>query len=72
MPHKARTVPQDETFTGGLGLVPLDPESNFILLAQLAPARDQARWKALLAPVLAPLPCRVIQSTSAEAPGLLA
>ena len=72
MPQKDLTVTQDETFTGGLCLVAMDPESNFILLEQLAQARDQASWHELMAPALAQLKCRVIQSTSDEAPGLLA
>src|SRR6266481_999294 len=66
------TVTQDETFTGGLCLITMDPESNFIILEQLAQARDQASWNAGMAPALAQLHCRVIQSTSDEAPGLLA
>jgi hypothetical protein len=72
MPRKDITVTQDETFTGGLCLVTMDPESNFILLEQLAQARDQVMWNALMAPTLEQLNCRVIQSTSDEAPGLLA
>src|SRR6266581_466838 len=72
MPHKDITVTQDETFTGGLCLVTMDPDSNFILLEQLAQARDQTSWNALMAPALAPRNCQVIQSTSDEAPGLLA
>src|SRR6266446_4676611 len=72
MPRKAITVTQDETFTGGLCLITMDPESNFIILEQLAQARDQASWNELMAPALAPLNCQVIQSTSDEAPGLLA
>src|SRR5215475_10501714 len=44
MPHKDLTVTQDETFTGGLCLITMDPESNFIILEQLAQARDQASW----------------------------
>jgi hypothetical protein len=72
MPHKDLTVTQDETFTGGLCLITMDPESNFILLEQLAQARDQITWDKLMAPALAQLNCRVIQSTSDEAPGLLA
>jgi hypothetical protein len=72
MPRKAITVTQDETFTGGLCLVTMDPESNFILLEQLAQSRDQVMWNALMAPALAQLNCEVIQSTSDEAPGLLA
>src|SRR5262252_4669948 len=72
MPHKDLTVTQDETFTGGLCLITMDPESNFIILEQLAQARDQTTWNDLMAPALAQLKCRVIQSTSDEAPGLLA
>jgi Family of unknown function (DUF6399) len=72
MPHKDLTVTQDETFTGGLCLITMDPESNFIILEQLAQARDQASWHEHMVPALAQLNCRVIQSTSDEAPGLLA
>jgi hypothetical protein len=72
LPHKDLTVTQDETFTGGLCLITMDPESNFIILEQLAQARDQTTWDALMAPALAQRNCRVIQSTSDEAPGLLA
>jgi DNA-binding XRE family transcriptional regulator len=72
MPRKDITVTQDETFTGGLCLVGSEPVSNFILLEQLAQRRDQAAWNALMAPALAQLNCHVIQSTSDEAPGLLA
>ena len=72
MPAKAITMTQDETFTGGLCLVGIEPVSNYILLEQAAPARDQDTWKALMEPALAGLNCQVIQSTSDEAPGLLA
>jgi hypothetical protein len=72
MPPKAITVTQDETFTGGLCLVTMDPESNFIILEQLAQTRDQASWNACMAPALAQLNCQGIQATSDEAPGLLA
>src|SRR5215467_859601 len=64
MPPKDLTVTQDETFTGGLCLLTMDPESNFILLEQLAQARDHTTWYDLMAPALAQLNCRVIQSTS--------
>ena len=72
MPQKDLTVTQDETFTGGLCLITMDPESNFIILEQLAQARDQTSWNAWMEPALAQCNCRVIQSTSDEAPGLLA
>src|SRR5262245_13501621 len=72
MPHKDLTVTQDETFTDGLCIITMDPESNLILVEQLAQARDQVSWNAWMTPALAKLHCRVIQSTSDEAPGLLA
>jgi hypothetical protein len=72
MPHKDLTVPQDETFTGGLCLITMAPERHCILVEQLAQARDHTTWDDLMAPALAPLNCRVIPSTSDEAPGLLA
>ena len=72
MPPKDITVTQDETFTGGLCLITMDPESNFIILEQAAQARDQSSWNEHMEPALAPLNCRVIQSTSDEASGLLA
>jgi hypothetical protein len=50
----------------------MDPVSNSIFLEQEAHARDQDTWQALLAQALSGLNCRVIQSTSDEAPGLLA
>jgi Family of unknown function (DUF6399) len=72
MPPKEITATQDETFTGGLCLVAIEPVSNYILLEHTAEARDQDTWQALMAPALAELNCRVIQATSDEAPGLLA
>ncbi len=72
MPQKDITLTKDETFTGGLCLVGMEPVSNFIILEQLAQARDQTTWNHLMAPALAQLNCRVIQSTSDEAPGLFA
>jgi uncharacterized protein DUF6399 len=72
MPAKEITMTQDETCTGGLCLVGIEPVSNYIVLEQLAAARDQDTWHALMAPALAGLNCRVMQSTSDEAPGLLA
>ena len=72
MPRKAITFTQDETLTGGLCLVGSEPVSHFLLLEQLALARDHTTWKARLAPALAARNCQGMQSTSAEAPGLLA
>ena len=72
MPQKDITVTQDETFTGGLCLITMDPDSNFIILEQTAQSRDQTSWNASMEAALARLNCRVIQSTSDEASGLLA
>src|SRR5262245_15086140 len=72
MPRTTITMTQDETFTGGLCLVATEPVSNFIILEQLAQVRDQDVWNALMAPALQQLNCEVMQSTSDEAPGLLA
>jgi hypothetical protein len=72
MPARDITLTQDETFTGGLCLVGVEPVSNSILLEQAAQARDHDTWQAYMEPVLAGLKCQVIQSTSDEAPGLLA
>jgi hypothetical protein len=72
MPAKAITMTQDETFTGGLCLVGIEPVSNYIVLEQAAQARDQDTWNVLMEQALAGLNCQVIQSTSDEAPGLLA
>src|SRR5438128_6738495 len=72
MPAKAITLAKDETFTGGLCLVATEPVSNSIILEQAAHARDQDTWHVLMEQALAGLNCQVIQSTSDEAPGLLA
>lgn len=72
MPRKDITMTQDETFTGGLCLVGIEPMSNYIVLEHTAPARDHDTWHAYMEPALAAVNCRVIQSTSDEAPGLLA
>src|SRR5256886_17223688 len=72
MPHKDITLTQDETYTGGLCLIGIAPVSNYILLEQAALARDQDTWNALMEQALVGLNCTVVQSTSDEAPGLLA
>jgi Family of unknown function (DUF6399) len=72
MPAKAITLAKDETCTGGLCLVAIEPKSNSIVLEQESHARDQDTWQALMAQALADLNCQVMQSTSDEAPGLLA
>ena len=72
MPAKDITLAKDETFTGGLCLVAAEPKSNYIVLEQAAQGRDQDTWNTLMEKALAGLNCQVIQSTSDEAPGLLA
>src|SRR5215471_8065148 len=72
MPTKAITLAKDETFTGGLCLVAAEPKSNYIVLEQTAQGRDQDTWNTLMEKALSGLNCQVIQSTSDEAPGLLA
>jgi hypothetical protein len=72
MPPQDISLTQDETFTGGLCLVGMEPVSNYIVLEQTASARDQDTWHILMEQALAGLNCRVMQSTSDEAPGLLA
>jgi hypothetical protein len=72
MPTKAITVAKDATFPGGLCLVAMEPKSNYILLEQAAQGRDQDTWQALMEQALSGLHCQGIQSTSDEAPGLLA
>jgi uncharacterized protein DUF6399/Psq-like protein len=72
MPAKDITLAKDETFTGGLCLVAMEPKSNYIILEQAAQARDQDTWHALMEQALSGLNCHIIQSTSDEAPALLA
>ena len=72
MPAKDLTIAQDETCTGGLCLGGIDPVSNSIVGEQEALARDQDTWHALMDQALAGLHRQVMQSTSDEAPGLLA
>ena len=72
MPPQEITATQEETFTGGLGLVAIAPVRNSLLLEHTAEAREQDTWQALRQPALAGLNCRVLQATSDEAPGLLA
>jgi hypothetical protein len=68
MPPQEITVTQDETCTGGLCLVAIEPVSNDMLLEQPAEARDHDTWRKAMAGALAPLKCQIIQSTSDEAP----
>ncbi len=71
MPSRDITVAQDETFTGGLTLVAIEPESGFILVEESATARDTVAWKAAMDKATAGLSCTIIQSTSDEAKALI-
>jgi hypothetical protein len=53
MPAKAITLTQDETFTGSLCLVVIDPVSHSIFLEQAAQARDQDTWQEVPIPLFA-------------------
>jgi len=72
MPQKDITVAQDETFTGGLTLVAIEPESGFIILEDTSKTRDAAAWKTAMDRASADLKCNIIQSTSDEGTGLVA
>ena len=69
MTPKDITLTQDETRTGGLCLVAIEPVSNYILLEQMAEARDHDTWSELRSSALAPLKCNVIQSTATRRRG---
>jgi hypothetical protein len=72
MPAQAITWAKDATWTGGLCLGAREPKSNDIVLEQEAHAREQDTGQARMEQALADLPCQGLQSTSDEAPGLLA
>lgn len=72
MPDRKITVAQDETFTGGLCLVAIEPESDYILLERRAKARDAATWDTMMKEAMAGLKVEVIQSTSDEGKGVVA
>ena len=64
MPAKDITLAKDETFTGGLCLVAMEPKSNYIVLEQAAQGRDHDTWNTLMEKALSGFNCQVIQSTS--------
>jgi hypothetical protein len=72
MPAQDLPCPQDETWTGGLSLVGMEPVSHSILLEHAACARDHDPWQACMEQALVGRNCRSIQATRDEAPGLLA
>lgn len=72
MPEKEITVCQDETFTGGLCLVAIEPESGFILLEKEAENRTCETWTVQMSQAMQGMKATIIQSTSDEGKGLLA
>lgn len=72
MIRKDITVAQDETFTGELTLVAMEPESGFIFLEEIAEARDTATWETSMNQAMKGIKCNIIQSTSDEAKALIA
>ncbi len=72
MPDKEITVCQDETFTGGLCLVAIEPESGFILLEKKAENRTCETWTAQMSEAMQGMKAKIIQATSDEGKGLLA
>ena len=72
MPEKDITVAQDETFTGGLTLVAIEPESGFILLEESSRSRDAAAWGEAMGKSTDDLKVNIVQSTSDEGKGLVA
>jgi transcriptional regulator with XRE-family HTH domain len=71
MPKKDITVAQDETFTGGLTLVAIEPVSNYIILETESEKRDAESWDAKMKEKLDHLPVSIVQSTSDEGTGIL-
>lgn len=72
MPNKEITICQDETFTGGLCLVAIEPESGFILLEKKAEDRSCETWSSHMNKTLQGMNVTVVQSTSDEGKGILA
>ena len=72
LPATDRTVAQEETCTGGLCLVAMDPQSHDMLLEHAAQARDHGTWQALMAQALSGLHGHMMPSTRDAAPALLA
>ncbi len=70
MPARAVTVCEDETFHPGIGLVAIEPVSNFIILEQSAADRTAGTWTAALEGACTGLAVEVIQSTADEAKAL--
>jgi hypothetical protein len=72
MPKKEVTVAKDETFTGGLTLVAIEPESGYILLEEASEKRDSESWAKAMDKAMSGLNCQIIQSTSDEGKGIVA
>jgi hypothetical protein len=72
MPHRLRSIAEDETWKDGMRLVSIDMVSNFILLEQTSDERSAAAWTPALEHGLEGLNVTVVQGTRDEAKGLLA
>ncbi len=72
MPEKDITVCQDETFTGGLCLVAIEPESGFIFLEKTVANRTSETWSTQMKEAMQGMKAKIIQSTSDEGKGILA
>jgi hypothetical protein len=72
MPAKNITLAKDETCTGGLCRVAMDPKSHSMRLEQAAQGRDPDPWQTRMEQALSGLNGRGMPSTSDEAPGVLA
>ena len=72
MPEKEVSICQDETFTGGLCLVAIEPESGFIVLERTAADRTATTWNEYMTEAMIGMErARIVQSTSDEAKGIL-
>lgn len=73
MPHRKITVAQDETFfQGEMVLVAICAISGFIFVERKAEERTQEAWDNVMREATADLNITIVQSTSDEAPGLVA
>ncbi len=71
MPAKEITCCLDETFPSGICLVGMEPESNFILLEEMADKRDCDTWNQAMKKRLEVFPVKVVQVTSDGARALI-
>ncbi len=72
MPHKKIWLCEDETFFEQMVLVAIEARSGFVLVEQVAEARDAVTWNAVLDEALATLPVEVVGVTADGASGIAA